>query len=99
MTTQGDEVPTRTSSVADGAGPKDEAAGAEPEASPPRAAGRHRFRYTLPGAWVALVFACLAFTPSLLPRSAVLQGVRHQRRHRLRGLGGRGLDLAGVCRP
>jgi uncharacterized membrane protein len=75
MTTQGDEVPTRTSSVADGAGPKDEAAGAEPEASPPRAAGRHRFRYTLPGAWVALVFACLAFTPSLLPRSAVLQGV------------------------
>jgi uncharacterized membrane protein len=24
---------------------------------------------------VALVFACLAFTPSLLPRSAVLQGV------------------------
>jgi hypothetical protein len=36
---------------------------------------RRRFRYTLPGAWVALVFACLAFTPSLLPRSAVLQGV------------------------
>ncbi|MFL6252106.1 MAG: alpha/beta-hydrolase N-terminal domain-containing protein, partial [Actinomycetes bacterium] len=75
MTTQGDKVPTRTSSVADGAGPEDEAAGAEPEASPPRAAGRRRFRYTLPGAWVALVFACLAFTPSLLPRSAVLQGV------------------------
>ena len=75
MTTQGDEVPTRTSSVADGAGPKDEAPGAEPEASPPRAAGRRRFRYTLPGAWVALVFACLAFTPSLLPRTALLQGV------------------------
>jgi uncharacterized membrane protein len=36
---------------------------------------RRRFRYTLPGAWVALVFACLAFTPSLLPRSALLQGV------------------------
>jgi uncharacterized membrane protein len=34
-----------------------------------------RFRYTLPGAWVAMVFACLAFTPSLLPRSALLQGV------------------------
>jgi uncharacterized membrane protein len=45
-------------------------------ASPPEAAGgRRRFRYTLPGAWVALVFACLAFTPSLLPRSALLQGV------------------------
>jgi uncharacterized membrane protein len=46
-------------------------------ASPPEAAGgrRRRFRYTLPGAWVALVCACLAFTPSLLPRSALLQGV------------------------
>src|SRR6266545_4091795 len=45
------------------------------EAPPPAAAGRRRFRYILPGAWVALVFACLAFTPSLLPRSALLQGV------------------------
>jgi uncharacterized membrane protein len=46
------------------------------EEAPPRAAGgRRRFRYTLPGAWVAVVFACLAFTPSLLPRSALLQGV------------------------
>lgn len=33
-----------------------------------------RFRYTLPGASVAVVFACLAFTPSLLPRSGVIQG-------------------------
>jgi uncharacterized membrane protein len=41
-------------------------------ARPPRSP---RFRYTLPGAWVALVFACLAFTPSLLPRSALLQGI------------------------
>jgi hypothetical protein len=30
-------------------------------------AGRKRFRYTLPGAWVALAFVCLSFTPSLLP--------------------------------
>jgi uncharacterized membrane protein len=75
MTTQGDEAPTRTGAAADAAGPKAEAAGAELQASPPQAAGRRRFRYTLPGAWVALVFACLAFTPSLLPRSAVLQGV------------------------
>jgi uncharacterized membrane protein len=30
--------------------------------------GRRRFRYTLPGCWVALVFVCLAFTPSLVPR-------------------------------
>ena len=75
MTTQGDEAPPRTASAADGAGPKAEATEAELEASPPQAAGRRRFRYTLPGAWVALVFACLAFTPSLLPRTALLQGV------------------------
>lgn len=33
-----------------------------------------RIHYTLPGAWVALLFACLAFTPSLLPRSGPFQG-------------------------
>src|SRR4029453_11135506 len=75
MTTQGDEAPTRTRSATDNAGPEAEAAGAELEASPPKAAERRRFRHTLPGAWVALAFACLAFTPSLLPRSALLQGV------------------------
>jgi uncharacterized membrane protein len=75
MTTQGDEAPTRTASTTDGPGPTAEDDGAELEASPPQAGGRRRFRYTLPGAWVALVFACLAFTPSLLPRSALLQGV------------------------
>jgi uncharacterized membrane protein len=32
------------------------------------------FRYTLPGMWMALLFAWLAFTPSLLPRSPGLQG-------------------------
>ena len=37
-------------------------------------AGRRRFRYTLPGAWVALLFVCLSFTPSLLPRPAFFQG-------------------------
>ncbi|MFP2905747.1 alpha/beta hydrolase [Pyxidicoccus sp. 3LFB2] len=30
--------------------------------------------FTLPGAWVALAFACLSFTPSLLPRSGPFQG-------------------------
>ena len=74
MSTHQDEAPTGTTGVANGAGPTAAAAGAEPEASP-QAAGWRRFRYTLPGVWVALVFACLAFTPSLLPRSAVLQGV------------------------
>jgi len=41
-------------------------------------AGRRRrrwFRYTLPGAGGAVLFACLAFTPSLLPRGAVVQGL------------------------
>src|SRR4051812_31468145 len=35
---------------------------------------RNWFRYTLPGAWVALAFICLSFTPSLLPRPAAFQG-------------------------
>ncbi|MFI6428806.1 alpha/beta hydrolase [Rhodococcus oryzae] len=39
--------------------------------------GEHRklLYVTLPGCWGALVFACLSFTPSLLPRGGVLQGV------------------------
>jgi uncharacterized membrane protein len=76
MTGQRDEAPTATSSATEEAEPRHAGAGAQLEPSPPTAAaGRHRFRYTLPGAWVALVFACLAFTPSLLPRSALLQGI------------------------
>ncbi|MEU9860591.1 alpha/beta-hydrolase family protein [Streptomyces sp. NPDC047971] len=41
------------------------------------AGGRRRrmFRLTLPGCWGALVLACLSFTPSLLPRGGVLQGL------------------------
>jgi len=57
------------SAVGDGdAGGATEAAGA----------GRRRrrwFRYTLPGAGGAVLFTCLAFTPSLLPRGAVVQGL------------------------
>jgi len=30
---------------------------------------------TLPGCWGALIFACLSFAPSLLPRGGLLQGV------------------------
>jgi uncharacterized membrane protein len=37
------------------------------------AAVRRSSRYTLPGAWVALLFACFSFTPSLLPRPAFFQ--------------------------
>ncbi|MFJ3513974.1 alpha/beta hydrolase [Streptomyces sp. NPDC090131] len=32
-------------------------------------------RLTLPGCWGALLLACLSFTPSLLPRGGVLQGL------------------------
>ncbi|WP_347877832.1 alpha/beta hydrolase [Streptomyces lydicus] len=57
-----------------------------PEGSPgesPRAESRgdggpaHRkLRHvTLPGCWGALVLACLSFTPSLLPRGGLIQGV------------------------
>lgn len=44
--------------------------------APNAAAPRRRLLYvTLPGCWGALVFACLSFTPSLLPRGGFLQGV------------------------
>ncbi|WP_017241921.1 alpha/beta hydrolase [Streptomyces sp. SS] len=36
---------------------------------------RRSLRLTLPGCWGALLFACLSFTPSLLPRGGVLQGL------------------------
>lgn len=32
------------------------------------------FHYTLPGLWVALLFACFSFLPSLIPRPSVFQG-------------------------
>jgi len=30
---------------------------------------------TLPGCWGAIIFRCLSFTPSLLPRSGLIQGI------------------------
>jgi uncharacterized membrane protein len=55
---------------------RDEAPAAAPVAvDPAQPEERRRFRYTLPGAWVAVAFACVAFTPSLLPRSPAFQGV------------------------
>jgi uncharacterized membrane protein len=36
---------------------------------------RRLLTYTLPGSWMALLFACLSFTPSLLPRASLFQGV------------------------
>jgi uncharacterized membrane protein len=65
-----------------------QAPGGAPPAAPPAAgpeAARKRSpsrwlraprgsRYSLPGAWLALAFAVLSFTPSLLPRDAAFQG-------------------------
>ena len=46
------------------------------DGGPPEAGDHRKLLYvTLPGCWGALVFACLSFTPSLLPRGGVLQGV------------------------
>ena len=42
---------------------------------PPVRRPRRRFRYTLPGAWVAVAFVCLSFTPSLVPRPGAFQGL------------------------
>jgi len=41
----------------------------------PDGPARRWFRYTLPGAWAALIFLCLSFTPSLLPRPGAFQGL------------------------
>ncbi len=49
------------------------AAPVRPPAGPVRRLGF--LRYTLPGSWTALIFACLSFTPSLLPRSGIIQGL------------------------
>ena len=60
---------------AEGSAVGDADAGGATEAA---GAGRRRrrwFRYTLPGAGGAVLFTCLAFTPSLLPRGAVVQGL------------------------
>ncbi|MEU3791094.1 alpha/beta-hydrolase family protein [Streptomyces fructofermentans] len=45
------------------------------ESPPPVSGWRRFFRLTLPGCWGALILACLSFTPSLLPRGGVLQGL------------------------
>jgi uncharacterized membrane protein len=44
---------------------------------PPREAGKSRklLYATLPGSWGALIAGCLSFTPSLLPRGGLIQGV------------------------
>jgi uncharacterized membrane protein len=60
-------------------GPPAEAAptAAAAEGPEPAEPGKRRklLYVTLPGCWGALIFACLSFTPSLLPRGGVVQGL------------------------
>ena len=44
---------------------------------PPAKPGKHRklLYATLPGCWGALIVGCLSFTPSLLPRDGIIQGL------------------------
>ncbi len=61
--------------------PAAEAAPAEmpPEGPPPppttHAEPRRLLYVTLPGCWGAIIFAALSFTPSLLPRGGLIQGI------------------------
>ncbi len=60
--------------AADGTSP---AVAAAERSQPSTAPGKPRrlLYVTLPGCWGALIFACLSFTPSLLPRGGVIQGL------------------------
>jgi uncharacterized membrane protein len=46
---------------------------AQPSSKPART--RRLLYVTLPGCWGALIFGCLSFTPSLLPRGGLIQGL------------------------
>jgi uncharacterized membrane protein len=49
---------------------------AEGPQPPPEPAKHRKLLYvTLPGCWGALIAGCLSFTPSLLPRGGIVQGV------------------------
>jgi uncharacterized membrane protein len=54
-------------------GPQTEAEGPQPALEPRKP--RKLLFVTLPGSWGALIFACLSFTPSLLPRGGIVQGL------------------------
>ena len=52
-----------------------EASTAEPSPRTLRGRLRRLARVTLPGSWGALLVGCLSFTPSLLPRGGLIQGL------------------------
>src|SRR5258707_6319589 len=47
----------------------------DPQPSPKPGKPRKLLTATLPGCWGALILACLSFTPSLLPRGGIVQGL------------------------
>jgi uncharacterized membrane protein len=65
-----DEPPT-----AAGIAPAAEAPAEGPQPSPEPAKPRKLLYLTLPGCWGGLIAGCISFTPSLLPRGGVIQGV------------------------
>ncbi len=56
-------------------GPRGAAEADGPQPSPEPGKRRRLLYVTLPGCWGALVVGCLSFTPSLLPRGGVVQGL------------------------
>ena len=55
--------------------PPPAAAAEAPQPSPEPGKPRRLLYVTLPGCWGALVVGCLSFTPSLLPRGGIVQGL------------------------
>ena len=55
--------------------PPSVAAAEGPQPSPEPEKPRKLLYVTLPGCWGALIAGCLSFTPSLLPRSGIVQGL------------------------
>ena len=55
--------------------PPPAAAAEGPQPSPEPGKPRRLLYVTLPGCWGALVVGCLSFTPSLLPRGGIVQGL------------------------
>jgi len=51
------------------------AAAEDAQISPQPRKARKLLYATLPGCWGGLIFACLSFTPSLLPRGGLIQGI------------------------
>jgi uncharacterized membrane protein len=76
-TDQADTDPVRADPVRADPGGIDRVGPGRAVTRPPRppADMRRHLPYTLPGLWFALAFTCLSFTPSLLPRSGLVQGL------------------------